>query len=77
MLTTTPYSDLALGRKATSRSRANGYGRNCVPNKDEADFQQVLESDHTLSAESVGLAPIPTVSRFHKHRSFFGQLVPH
>ena len=54
MLTTTPYSDLALGRKATSRSRANGYGRNCVPNKDRADFPQVLESRHTIE-EQAGL----------------------
>ena len=57
MLTTTPYSDLALGRKATSRSRANGYGRNCVPNKDGADFSQVLEFDHTIAVVQSYLRP--------------------
>ena len=52
MLTTTPYSDLALGRKVTSWSPVNGYGRNCVPNKDRADFPQVLESRHTIEEQA-------------------------
>jgi hypothetical protein len=42
--------DLTLGRQTASRSRANGGGRNCVPNKDGADFQEVLESGHTMGA---------------------------
>jgi hypothetical protein len=35
--------------KQLSRIRANGDGRNCVPNKDRADFLSVLESGHTIA----------------------------
>ena len=39
----------ALDRQIVSPSRANGRWRNCVPNKDRADFSPVLESDHTIA----------------------------
>jgi hypothetical protein len=39
----------ALDHQTTSRSRANGAGRKCVPNENGADFPQVLESDHTIA----------------------------
>ena len=39
----------APNRQIASRSRANGGGHNCVPNKDRADFPPVLESDHTIT----------------------------
>jgi hypothetical protein len=40
-----------LNHQAPFRSRANGGGRNCVPNKDRADFPSVCEFDHTLAFE--------------------------
>jgi hypothetical protein len=38
-----------LNRQTASRSRANGGGHNCVPNKNRGDFPPVLESDHTIT----------------------------
>ena len=46
----------ALNRETASRSRANGEGHNCVPNKDRADFPPVLESDHTIAVVQEVLA---------------------
>jgi hypothetical protein len=44
------FGDLtSLNHQTTSWSRADGDGRNCVVNKDEADFPLVLESDHTMA----------------------------
>ena len=43
------FSFGALNRQIASRSRANGGGHNCVPNKDRVDFPPVLESDHTIA----------------------------
>jgi hypothetical protein len=37
-----------LTQQLASQSRADGGRRNCVPNKDRADFQPVWESDHTM-----------------------------
>ena len=49
--------NLALGRRIASRSGANGWGPNCVPNKGRADFQKVLESGHTTEEQGFGTAP--------------------
>jgi len=34
---------------SASQGRASANGRNCVPNKDRADFPPVWESDHTIA----------------------------
>lgn len=55
------FGDLALGRQTASRSCANGQRRNCVPNKDSADFQQVLESGHTIEERRAGIIAMRSV----------------
>src|SRR5260370_32761302 len=50
LITTPGFREFdALNRQTASRSRADGDGHNCVPNKDRADFPPVLESDHTIA----------------------------
>jgi len=45
-----------------SRSRANGGGHNCVPNKDRADFPLVLESYHTIAVVQGGAGSGPRLN---------------